>query len=210
MSKNVKRSVTLSIITLCLLVVLLAGSTYALFTDSVESSIIVSSAKVDVKAEITNYQTYSLGVEQDPNGSFELGGVAILDQTANGDFTGSLELINVAPGDKVAFTIKVTNDSTISVLRRFRIVSESDNGLLAGLVVTVDGVAYTVDALANDNAWVEVTQTGVTNIDVTIELPVAAGNEYQDKTCTLQVLIDVVQGNADASSEWQNYLNTVN
>ena len=59
MKSNLKRNVVISVLTICLLLLLLTGSTYALFTDSASANIVVGSAKVDVEVEIAGLKTYS-------------------------------------------------------------------------------------------------------------------------------------------------------
>ena len=205
MAKNVKRKVVFSVLTLCLLLVLLAGSTYALFTDSADTSIVVSSAKVDIEAEILDdYKLYSLEVLQ-TNGKFELGGTANFVQE-NGQLTGDLELINIAPGDRIEFTIQVTNHSNIDILQRVRIVGSAENAdnevLLDGLVVKVDGQVLDFDNAPTSSWELLSPSTTPTNITISIELPVTAGNEYQNLKCTISLMIDAYQGNANKAPGW--------
>ena len=205
MAKNVKRKVVFSVLTLCLLLVLLAGSTYALFTDSADASIVVSSAKVDIEAEILDdYKLYSLEVFQ-TNGKFELGGTANFVQE-NGQLTGDLELINIAPGDRIEFTIQVTNNSNIDILQRVRIVGSAENAdnevLLDGLVVKVDGQVLDFDNAPTSSWELLSPSTTPTNITISIELPVTAGNEYQNLKCTISLMIDAYQGNANKAPGW--------
>ena len=205
MAKNVKRKVVFSVLTLCLLLVLLAGSTYALFTDSADTSIVVSSAKVDIEAEILDdYKLYSLEVLQ-TNGKFELGGTANFVQE-NGQLTGDLELINIAPGDRIEFTIQVTNNSNIDILQRVRIVGSAENAdnevLLDGLVVKVDGQVLDFDNAPTSSWELLSPSTTPTNITISIELPVTAGNEYQNLKCTISLMIDAYQGNANKAPGW--------
>lgn len=205
MAKNVKRKVVFSVLTLCLLLVLLAGSTYALFTDSADASIVVSSAKVDIEAEILDdYKLYSLEVLQ-TNGKFELGGTANFVQE-NGQLTGDLELINIAPGDRIEFTIQVTNNSNIDILQRVRIVGSAENAdnevLLDGLVVKVDGQVLDFDNAPTSSWELLSPSTTPTNITISIELPVTAGNEYQNLKCTISLMIDAYQGNANKAPGW--------
>ena len=205
MAKNVKRKVVFSVLTLCLLLVLLAGSTYALFTDSADASIVVSSAKVDIEAEILDdYKLYSLEVLQ-TNGKFELGGTANFVQE-NGQLTGDLELINIAPGDRIEFTIQVTNHSNIDILQRVRIVGSAENAdnevLLDGLVVKVDGQVLDFDNAPTSSWELLSPSTTPTNITISIELPVTAGNEYQNLKCTISLMIDAYQGNANKAPGW--------
>ena len=209
MKNNVKRNAIVSVISICLLLLLLTGSTYALFSSHAEVSMVVSSAKVEIEAELTGIETYSMNVQQ-PQGKFELGGVAEINAE-----TGALELINVAPGDEVRFNVSVTNNSTITILQRVRIANNDAaiSKLLEVLEVTIDGQAYAFDANGelcmkkvengavvlvelDDTTWATVTGGADTEVAVSILLPRTAGNEYQNKVCNLQVIVEAYQGNA--------------
>ena len=220
MEKNVKRNIVLSVVTLCFLLVLLAGSTFALFNDSAETSIVVGSATVDVEAEIltTSFKTYSLEVEQTVSGNvgkFQLGGQAELLTDADGNLTGELKIDKLAPGDRVEFQIAVENLSNITILRRIRLMgtaADADNGvLLQGLEVYVNGVKYTFDAAGNtysltsggQDGWESLNPNqGVETITVSIGLPTSAGNEYQGLVCNLAIVLEAYQGNANEVNGW--------
>ena len=209
MKNNVKRNVVVSVISICLLLLLLTGSTYALFSSHAEVGMVVSSAKVEIEAELTGIETYSMNVKQ-AEGKFELGGIAEINAE-----TGALELINVAPGDEVRFNVSVTNNSTITILQRVRIANNDAtiSKLLEVLEVTIAGQAYAFDAngelcmkkvengavvlVALDNTtWATVTGGADSEVAVSILLPRTAGNEYQGKVCNLQVIVEAYQGNA--------------
>ena len=221
MAKNVRRKVVLSVITLCFFLVLLAGSTYALFSDDAPVNITVSSAKVDLEAKILDDYTLSsasgeIQKEQGKPYAFELGGTAELNDK------GELILTNIAPGDKITFKSELTNNSNITILQRIRLVDvtegehSTDKCLLTGntpLVVTINGIddvknpyhesynEQTKTAYVTDWALVNPSNEPTT-ITVSIELPVNAGNEYQDLTCKLQIIVDAYQGNADSNPDW--------
>lgn len=201
MKSNLKRNVVISVLTICLLLLLLTGSTYALFTDSASANIVVGSAKVDVEVEIADdFKTYSLEVLQ-ASGKFELGGTATLDST-----TGELALDKIAPGDKVEFTLDITNESNITILERVRFAkSATVNPLLTNLKVTIAGVEYKFDAngdfvTANGSEvkWEKITVGAQKDVVVTVELPKAAGNDCQEQSVKLQLILEAYQGNATA------------
>ena len=184
MKSNLKRNVVISVLTICLLLLLLTGSTYALFTDSASANIVVGSAKVDVEVEIADVNTYSLGVAQ-PSGQFEL--------------------VHVAPGDKVEFTLDIENKSNITILEKVRFVNTTTkvNPLLTNLVITIAGTEYKFDANGNfvtadgkEVSWDKITVGAQKDVVITIELPKAAGNDCQEKSVTLQVILEAYQGNA--------------
>jgi predicted ribosomally synthesized peptide with SipW-like signal peptide len=199
MKSNLKRNVVISVLTICLLLLLLTGSTYALFTDSASANIVVGSAKVDVEVEITGLKTYSY-VDFEGTGEFVLGGKATLDSTG-----GVLKLENIAPGDKVEFTLDITNDSNITILERVRFAKSATNPLLANLKVTIAGVEYKFDATGefvtadgSEVKWEKIPFGAQKDVVVTVELPKEAGNDCQDKSVTLQVIVEAYQGNATA------------
>ena len=201
MKSNLKRNVVISVLTICLLLLLLTGSTYALFTDSASANIVVGSAKVDVEVEIADdFKTYSLEVLQ-ASGKFELGGTATLDST-----TGELALDKIAPGDKVEFTLDITNDSNITILERVRFAKSATNPLLTNLKVTIAGVEYKFDANGefvtadgSEVKWEKITVGAQKDVVVTVELPKTAGNDCQEQSVTLQIIVEAYQGNATGS-----------
>ena len=214
MKKNIKRNVTISIMTICLLLLMLTGSTYALFTSQDSVSMVVTSANVKVDAKVTEFTTYSLEKVQ-PAGTFELGGTATLDSE-----DGALKLDLIAPGDKVEFKLDIINESNIEIRQRVRILSTTTDAeaikLLSGLNITIDGKDYgfndkgefcnkTVDAngttytALNEDNWADVAAGDDSEITVTVELPKEAGNKYQNLTWSLQVIVEAYQGNATGS-----------
>ena len=70
---------------------------------------------------------------------------------------------------------------------------------MSGLVVYVNGAATGYESLASyTSAWNSLAAEGtIAPVPVAIELPVSAGNEYQDKTAKIRVLVEAVQGNAN-------------
>lgn len=201
MKNNIKRNVLISVLTICLLLLLLTGSTYALFTDSASANIVVGSAKVDVEVEIADVKTYSLGVLQ-ASGKFELGGTASVDSSK-----GELTLVNVAPGDKVEFTLDITNESNITILEKVKFVNTtgSVNPLLTNLVIKIGTVEYKFDASGNfvtadgsEAKWDKITVGAQSDVVISVELPKDAGNECQEKEVKLQLILEAYQGNATA------------
>jgi hypothetical protein len=107
-----------------------------------------------------------------------------------------LTLVKVVPGDAVRFNIVVENNSNVTVKCRTIISCENNNGLFAGLKVKVGDVEnYSGMTLVSNWATVNVGSNAVT-VPVVVELPEDAGNEYQNKTCTVSYKVEAVQGNA--------------
>ena len=193
--KSTKRNVIVSAflaIVLCLSVV--AGATFALFTSNAKVSLSITSAAVKVSADVENLKLYSTtevnpatnkGKKQDLTGNtFLLGGTA--------NFTdGVLTLDRLAPGDGVTFDIKLTNKSNIDVKYRV-VIGEATGGNLAdALDITVNGEKYEG---AINTEWNEVAANAdIPSVPVKVELPVAANNDYAEKTVSLDVTVEVVQ-----------------
>ena len=193
--KSMKRNVIVSAflaIALCLSVV--AGATFALFTSSAKVNLSITSATVKVSADVENLKLYSTtevnpatnkGKKQDRTGNtFLLGGTA--------NFTdGVLTLDRLAPGDGVTFDIKLTNKSNIDVKYRV-VIGEATGGDLAdALDITVNGDKYEG---AINTEWNEVAANAdIPSVPVKVELPVAADNDYAEKTVSLDITVEVVQ-----------------
>lgn len=193
--KSMKRNVIVSAflaIALCLSVV--AGATFALFTSSAKVNLSITSATVKVSADVENLKLYSTtevnpatnkGKKQDLTGNtFLLGGTA--------NFTdGVLTLDRLAPGDGVTFDIKLTNKSNIDVKYRV-VIGEATGGDLAdALDITVNGDKYEG---AINTEWNKVAANAdIPSVPVKVELPVAADNDYAEKTVSLDITVEVVQ-----------------
>ncbi len=193
--KTMKRNVIVSAflaIALCMSVI--AGATFALFTSNAKVNLSITSATVKVSADIENLKLYSTtevnpatnkGKKQDLTGNtFLLGGTA--------NFTdGVLTLDRLAPGDGVTFDIKLTNKSNIDVKYRV-VIGEATGGDLAdALDITVNGDKYEG---AINTEWNEVAANAdIPSVPVKVELPVAADNDYAEKTVSLDITVEVVQ-----------------
>lgn len=193
--KSMKRNVIISAflaIALCMSVI--AGATFALFTSTAKVNLSITSATVKVSADVENLKLYSTtevnpatneGKKQDLTGNtFLLGGTA--------NFTdGVLTLDRLAPGDGVTFDIKLTNKSNIDVKYRV-VIGEATGGDLAdALDITVNGDKYEG---AINTEWNEVAANAdIPSVPVKVELPVAADNDYAEKTVSLDITVEVVQ-----------------
>ncbi|MBQ7364672.1 MAG: hypothetical protein IJW46_03660 [Clostridia bacterium] len=182
-----KKIILSSILSIVLCLSLIAGSTLALFTSTSKVNIAVNSAKVNVVASISELKTYSLEVEQ-ASGTFENGGTATITEEQ------TLILENITPGDKATFNVAIANNSNVKTAYRIRTYTEG--GLAGGLVstVTVDGTDIKLTGVDALTAWYELPVDGA-NIPVSIALPVEAGNEYQEQTATVIVVVEAIQGN---------------
>ena len=216
MQKKVLLS-SILVIALCLSVI--AGSTYALFTDSAETSIAITSGDVDVDAKLAITDVWSAKYT---DGSFEDSYLVDEhgtnykhvkqknDTFANGGYAeivdGKLVIKDITPGDRVDFTLKVANIGTVDMIYRYKIVA--DNSDLADvMVVTADKKDYE-GAEFYTSAWSKVVDPSNPNnpdyIDhkFSVELPVdvpsvdADGTEYEKKSASYTITVEAVQGNA--------------
>ena len=193
--KSMKRNVIVSAflaIALCMSVI--AGATFALFTSSAKVNLSITSATVKATADVENLKLYSTtevnpatnkGTKKDLTGkTFLLGGTA--------DFAdGVLTLDRLAPGDGVTFDIKITNKSNIDVKYRVVIGEATGSDLADALDITVNGDKYEG---AINTEWNEVAANAeIPSIPVKVELPVAADNDYAEKSVSLDITVEVVQ-----------------
>lgn len=203
MKNAIKRNVVISALTAIVLCVsLIVGATFALFTSESKVNIAVSSGKVSVVASIDGLTLYSptainVGGEitDDTNAAtdtaFYNGGTAVITEN-------TLSLTNVVPGDKASFKIVITNESNVSVKYRTIIACTENEGLFEGLSFSING-ATTV----GKTAWTLLTVADeIAPLECSVELPASAGNEYQEKSCTISFTVEAIQGNAELPSEW--------
>ena len=189
MKKKLLISSILSII-MCLSV--MAGATFALFTSESAVNIAVTSGKVNVVATIdeSSVQTKKDGANYAEGANNMFGGVAEFDSSG-------LILNGIVAGDGVKFNIIVKNQSNITIKYRTIISCQNDTGLFKGLNVNV-GDKQGYNGITFVDKWEELTVGSADAvIPVSIELPSTAGNEYQDKTCTITYKVEAIQGNAD-------------
>ncbi len=201
MNKKTKGSIILaSLATIAVAGSIVAGATYALFTSESKTNIAVTSGKVDVTATMSDLKTYSGKADTltgDPEadaenivltetqGEFNNGGTASIDGN-------TLTLDKVTPGDKVTFTITVTNKSTVAVKYRTRITLVKDTGLYDGLDIKIgDYDGETITSWAN-----LAVNSDPTELNCEVLLPTDKGIAYQGKSCSLNFTVEALQGNA--------------
>lgn len=193
MKNTMKRNIILSALLIIMLCVsLISGATYALFTSTSEVNIAVTSGKVEVVATVENLQTYSMNQLTTENGLFTTGGTAILEN-------GTLTLNRIVPGDKVTFNIRVKNNSNVTIWFKTIINKLEDNGLFDGLNITLDGIQYNGNLIEENYVQLQPSSADKL-IQVVVELPKEAGNEYQEKTCKIVYKVEAIQGNANIES----------
>ena len=193
-----KRILLSSIMMIVLCMSLVTGATFALFTSESKTSITISSGKVELLSEVKDIQTWSL--EDDyaaagrTDGSFTMGGSVVYED-------GELTLSKVVPGDRVSFKVAGTNNSNVTTLYRVVVEAPKAYALMSGLEVTINGETYT-SLLSYSSKWTTLAaHAAVADLEVSIELPEDAGNEYQDLEASLVICVEAVQGNAEMEDE---------
>lgn len=203
-----KKVLLTSVMTIVLCMCLIAGSTYALFTSTSKLDVSVESGKVNMLANIESLKLWS--VEADPNAAEKIvdenGHIyKYVDRTPEGFFTNGgdaefkdavLTMERVTPGDKVSFTLTGANTSNVSIQYRYIIECLGGYELMSGFNVYIDGVKY--ESLNSyTTAWAPLAaETDMADVAIEIELPVTAGNEYQDLKSDIRITVEAIQGNA--------------
>lgn len=187
-----KKTILLSILSIIMCLSLTVGGTFALFTSKSEVNVAVTSGTVEISASIdqNSVETKKLYDDAYTTGANNMfGGVATF--TDN-----SLELATFVPGDGIKFNIIVKNTSNVTVKYRTVISCSEDNGLFAGLDVSIAGIEnYNGKKYVTNWASLDAGSADMI-IPVEIELPELAGDEYQTKTCKINYFVEAVQGNA--------------
>lgn len=205
-----KKVLLSSIATIALCLCLIAGSTFALFTSTSKVDISVTAGEVKMTASITDLTLWSVDADEakgdetdviDENGHrYGYADMTAADKFANGGtaaFDGAvLTMDKITPGDKVEFKVTGSNESNVAIQYRYVIECTEGYKLMSGLVVTVNGVAYeSLDSYTS--AWADLAVgSDIDPVEISIELPVTAGNEYQKQETNIKVTVEAVQGNA--------------
>ena len=144
-----------SIFTMAVCLCLIAGSTFALFTSKVETSIAVTAGNVDVKAVINtvpeNFTGLSAGDTQ-TRVSVNEGGTPTLEFANGGTATLTQEKLviqYVTPGDSVTFYIDVTDTSNVSV--KYQIEMAKAAGATSSTLTSK--LKFYVEALQEDGSY---------------------------------------------------------
>ena len=198
---------TLVVFVVCL--VLVTGSTFSLFTSQTGANIAITSGTVKMTANIVEDSLTLLSKDVEQNlvqenvHYFENGGTAAF----NEEFT-KLTLTNITPGDKVEFTIALTNASNVNIQYRVNwavneTVAEGETVKLSDVLVAKAG---TVNIEESTPVWTEWDKPVLTDlsdrvrtIDVSIEFPMGLEgvdyNAYMNKTLEIDFTVEAVQAN---------------
>ena len=218
-----KKVLLSSILVIALCLSAIAGSTYALFTDKAETSIAITSGDVEVTAtmklgkiysavandtKINDYLVDEYGqfykhVEQDAGVFLNKGTAAVED--------GKLVVTNITPGDKFDAQIEITNKGNVDMVYRYRI--DTDDKLAEAMVITTNDINNGKQSVhggvtSHTSEWATaVVAPGQTvYVNLSFELPVYVGNEYQSEVAegkimklTYDIVVEAVQGNANTN-----------
>ena len=189
-----RKSLVLSLLTVVCCLSLLVGATLALFASKQEVDISVTSGNVEVKATISDYSTYSKGVEM-TKGTFENGGTAKVEGN-------SVVLDRISPMDKIVVQIAVTNSSDIAFKYRMKLGTETENTLYDLLLVGLseDGTEYTYYN-SYVTAWQKGTEQTETTLYLSVELPEYVKSAWQGQECAFALTFEAVQGNAAVTDD---------
>ena len=194
MNKSLKvKAIFSSIAAIVICLSLIAGVTFAYFTDTSQVNIAVTTGTVKVLATVDpdSVKTKQLNEEYASGIDHMYGGTPVLAD-------GSVSLGNVVCGDGIKFNIKVQNQSTIKIKYRTVVAFSSDDGLFAHLTVTIDDSVF--NGVTATSSWTEL-EPGLPErtVEVSIELPADASNLAQGKTCVISYRVEAVQGNFETT-----------
>ena len=208
-----KRILISSVLTIVLCFSLIVGSTFALFTSEDQFDITVTSAKVEIDATVGTLALYSAKANTTIT-DFDNVNPADYDSIYRGDgattfrnggtaqeVNGVVEIVNMTPGDKVIIPVSVDNGSNVAIQYRYKLVvvnnPASDDGayITNALIVTLGSETAVWNNGEYASEWA--TANGaIADVSLSIELPVTAGNEYQDISgVQFQVIVEAVQAN---------------
>lgn len=209
-----KKALISSLLTIALCFSLIAGSTFALFTSESKVNVAVTSGKVDVVAVLKEdslkaysgqwndtleaYESIEVSADNAKIKTFTNGGTV----SANDD-SNVLTINKITPMDKVAFVIAITNNSDVTIQYQTvisalnTVTAENGTALLDGLSIKIDGVDTVKVGNNAVTEWSSEFKEGETKeINVEIELPESAGNNYQNLAAEISYAVNAVQANA--------------
>ena len=194
-----------SIITAVVCLCLIAGSTFALFTRSVTTNIVVSAGNVSLSADIDRDKLQASSYRSDNQVVWTEEGAKVMFANKGyaqfNDVTNNLEIVRMTPGDQVRFTIEVNDQSNIPVDYRIQMINKAKIPL--DVTVEHDGTKLTLDS-EGYSGWFNGTYdetygtNTLKNFVVTVSFPTNAGNEHQDaEDQSLQFIVHAIQANHD-------------
>lgn len=187
---------------------LIAGATYAIFTDESPTNIAVNAGKVNIVATAAvssawsadpedNSERYTNLTKTETGYIFYNGGEVFYD-------ADKVTFQNITPGDGANVEINIINNSNVKTKYRIEVYADPDhdsgNDLFPGLEIKLgeELLKSANDKLYSEWAYLGIEQSPEEPVTVSIELPITNEdqNEYQEKGCGIIVNVFAVQSNA--------------
>lgn len=227
MKKNIK-TLAASILSAVAFSAISVGTTFALFTSEAKTTVNMTSGKIHIDADLENVVTYSAVSDpagtifdenhnpyrQDAQGTETVGGETHYLFSNTGyvvfdDDENTITIDRITPGDKVALSFDLGNDSNVSFKYRFSYAAvDTDNNPLTSYVDLIKGLTTSIQlgteaaqefkGLTNfESEWVVYAPTDeIPGLNLIIELPMDKGDRYQNLSAKIQLGFEAVQANA--------------
>ena len=198
--KNAKRSVIITaILAIIMCASLAAGATFALFTSNSKVNIVISSANVEVNADVKVTKTWHEDNNVEQPGLYDTGKAEVTKENSQVKLT----LSNFVPTDGVKLAVKLTNESTVKIKYRVVLLADRTVGteLLDELKIDMNGMEFRGYTLATEYVELEAGKS-IDDIPVTIVFPKEA-TEGKNTTCNLVIKVEAQQGNAVADNTFE-------
>lgn len=195
--KNAKRSVIITaILAIIMCASLAAGATFALFTSNSKVNIVITSANVEVNADVTVTKTWHEDNNVEKEGLYDTGKAEVTYENNQAKLT----LSNFVPTDGVKLAVSLKNESTVKIKYRVLLLADRTVGteLLDELDIDMNGMAFRGYTLATEYVELEA-GASIDDIRVTIVFPKEA-TKGKNTTCNLAIKVDAQQGNAVADN----------
>lgn len=196
--KNAKRSVIITaILAIIMCASLVAGATFALFTSSSSVNIAITSANVEVTADVEVTKTWHENNGAESEGLYDTGKAEVTKENSQVKLT----LSNFVPTDGVKLAVKLTNKSTVKIKYRVMLLADRTAGteLLDELNIDINGMEFRGYTLATEYVELEA-GASIDDIPVTIVFPKEATGG-KNITCNLVIKVEAQQGNAVATND---------
>lgn len=196
--KNAKRSVIITaILAIIMCASLVAGATFALFSSSSSVNIAITSANVEVTADVAVTKTWHENNGAEAGGLYDTGKAEVTKENSQVKLT----LSNFVPTDGVKLAVKLTNESTVKIKYRIMLLADRTAGteLLDELNIDMNGMEFRGYTLATEYVELEA-GASIDDIPVTIVFPKEATGG-KNITCNLVIKVEAQQGNAVATND---------
>mgnify|MGYP002771084061 CR=1 FL=1 len=198
--KNAKRSVIITaILAIIMCASLAAGATFALFTSNSSVNIVITSANVEVNADVKVTETWHENNGERADGLYDTGKAEVTYENNQAKLT----LSNFVPTDGVKLAVSLKNESTVKIKYRVLLLADRTVGteLLDELDIDMNGMAFRGYTLATEYVELEA-GASIDDIPVTIVFPKEA-DKGMNVTCNLAIKVEAQQGNAVADNTFE-------